>query len=77
MQFSAEAEPERTDNMAIDAFLSVHCLCLGCDPPLRPRALAGLVSQAILTNEKLAVAKECPTNPNNQARGKLKLCLDM
>lgn len=63
MQSCAEAEPENTDSMAIDAFLSVHCLCLGCDPPLWPRALAGRVSQAILTNEKLAVAKECPINP--------------
>lgn len=48
---SAEAEPASAANTAIDAFLSVHCACLGVSR-FRPRALAGHdVSESILTEE--------------------------
>lgn len=46
---SAEAKPTRAASTAIDAFLSVHCVCLGVSR-FRPRALVGPdVSDAILT----------------------------
>lgn len=48
---SAEAEPARAASTAIDAFLSVHCVCLGVSR-FRPRALVGPdVSEVILTEE--------------------------
>lgn len=48
---SAEAEPTRAASTAIDAFRSVHCVCLGVSR-FRPRALVGPdVSDAISTEE--------------------------
>lgn len=66
--FCAAEVPARSDSMAIDAFLSVHCVaCLGSECPLWPRALVGLVSRVILASDELAVAKQCPTRTRTQA----------
>jgi hypothetical protein len=71
----AVAVPASADNTTIDAFLSVHCECLGSESPLRPRARAGLVSRAIFDEWKLAVAKRKNTQQRRKfyARGKQKL----